>query len=374
MAARYTGPNEGVYQTNPRHMIVKRPRNIDDDDLSRDPVSVGLAPDHPTVMSYFLLRLRLAEISRNMVDRSSLSASVLSGNRYDYVLEADNELDNFIREMPSIFHLDHVRDSVGQPEACSLSASTIAIQRYFINSLAYTQRCRLHLPYLARGSTDTAQAYSRGLCLAAARLIIQTELDLEKEDIPFVQMRLKLTGTLYGIFIANITLLMNLCLRRSANSQQEIREGDFAQAVRLLEAAARDSPIAADLLQSLMQILRKYSIDLPRSDLPYQINQQPQALQHLTDQYRSEEARSETSLTSGDPRSYEVTENNTTPMDLSVPGETAVIDGAEISAGIQGKVDLTSYFEELVQNWGVRPGLDDQVWNSMLSELDASFF
>ncbi|KNG85305.1 hypothetical protein ANOM_006451 [Aspergillus nomiae NRRL 13137] len=63
LAARYGGPGEGVYQANPRQTIVKKPRNINDLDLLDVGLHLDLPVSQPTEMSYFLQRLRLAEIS-----------------------------------------------------------------------------------------------------------------------------------------------------------------------------------------------------------------------------------------------------------------------------------------------------------------------
>jgi hypothetical protein len=70
MAARYGGPSEGVYQTHPLHMMVNKPRNIDDAELVEGESDFEEPTTQSTSMSYFLQRLRLAEICRSIVDRS----------------------------------------------------------------------------------------------------------------------------------------------------------------------------------------------------------------------------------------------------------------------------------------------------------------
>ncbi len=110
----------------------------------------------------------------------------------------------------------------------AIAEFSVAVQRYFINSLFHTQCCRLHLPYLAHGSADAIHARFHAVCLEAVRKIIQTELDLERDKLSFVQT-LKLTGNLYGVFIATIALFTDLCLRGVPASQDEVSKANSAR-------------------------------------------------------------------------------------------------------------------------------------------------
>ncbi|CAI6084367.1 unnamed protein product [Clonostachys chloroleuca] len=72
MAARVGGVGEGIYSCHPRQMITKKPLNINDEEVL-DGMSLHERPlSLPTSMSYTLQMIRLAELSRNIVDRSPL--------------------------------------------------------------------------------------------------------------------------------------------------------------------------------------------------------------------------------------------------------------------------------------------------------------
>jgi hypothetical protein len=74
-SARSDAAVRGVYHCHPRQMVVKKPMNLNDEDLVN-----GISHDQkplswPTVMSYPLQRIRIAEIIRNLTDRNALRIS-----------------------------------------------------------------------------------------------------------------------------------------------------------------------------------------------------------------------------------------------------------------------------------------------------------
>lgn len=58
-------------------MTVNRPLNINDADIGPDGIAAELPATEPTEMSHFLERLRLAKISRSIVDHNLMSATNL---------------------------------------------------------------------------------------------------------------------------------------------------------------------------------------------------------------------------------------------------------------------------------------------------------
>jgi len=140
----------------------------------------------------------------------------------------------FVKELPPFFCLDSGSlEEMAQTDP--RRAPGIIIQRYILNSLIHAQRCELHLPYLARGSTEPAYVYS-----------------------PFVSTRLKFSGTLYDLSLASIVLLLNLCLNQGAN--EEACKGEGFDACRILEEARGQSATATKLLDSLMHVLRRHKV------------------------------------------------------------------------------------------------------------------
>lgn len=91
MATRFKGAAQGIYTCHLRHMMVKKPLNIDDEDLV-DGMSTGGKPmSQPTAMSYPLLRVRLADIARSIIDRTLIIMSPAGGLSDDVVIDIDTE-------------------------------------------------------------------------------------------------------------------------------------------------------------------------------------------------------------------------------------------------------------------------------------------
>jgi hypothetical protein len=264
LAARYGGPNEGVYQTHPLHMTVNKPRNINDVDLVDNEDLRELPASMPTEMSYFLQRVRLAEISRTIVDHNLMSMTSLGQpSYYAHIMAMDFELDQLINNMPAFFQLctyERTSDS---------NNASVFIQAYLLNSLMHSQRCKLHITYLtSEPSTNPAHAASRDTCLQSARRIIRAERQLLRSQHPFIRVRLRLAAILYSVFMASIVLLMDVCVNRPASLQEEINDGDVAEALRIIEDAGTYSLAAAKLLESLTQILAKHRVQRQHSVPP----------------------------------------------------------------------------------------------------------
>ncbi|KAH7067253.1 hypothetical protein BKA63DRAFT_114709 [Paraphoma chrysanthemicola] len=261
IAARFDGPTEGVYQAHPLHMAVNKPRNVNDIDF-KDGSFFPPQPRHqPTDMSYFLQRIQLAELSRDMVDRS-LMAVAKSGqsNYYEGVMAMDSELEQMIHNVPDFFQLKSY-----ELFAEDNRTSSIFLQTYMLNSLMHTQRCRLHLAYLNTGSSgDPAYASSRNACLASAKHIIYTETRLLESKHAFVQIRGRLAAILYGVFIAGIVLLMDVCLHRPQAVQDEASRGELATALSIIKDMRSCSMAAASLYESLLQIVSRYGAQQPQ--------------------------------------------------------------------------------------------------------------
>lgn len=78
--------------------------------------------------------------------------------------------------------------------------------------------------------------------------MLQVELELEKEQIPFAENRLKISSTLYGILMANIVfVVVNMCLTSSL-VQNLTYMMEATEAFPILEPAQHDSPLAAKFI------------------------------------------------------------------------------------------------------------------------------
>jgi len=284
MAARHGGPGEGVYLVNPRQMAVNKPRNIDDADLVEGVLGAEFPVTQPTEMSYLLQRIRLAEISRSIVDNPD-------------TMTVDAELGQMISEIPAFLNMDSYE---GTGTNVTHSSSGIFVQAYLLNSILHTLRCKLHLGYLnnsTRSNNDSTEnsTSSREICLASARRIIHAEAQLERRQHPFALIRLRLSGIMYGVFMAGIVLLMDVCVNATNGEQEgdeiEMRRSEAFQALHIIENATSHSLAAANLHDSLVRVLDKHRAQqqekaqdfVPESAFLPHGNQLAQSLEELMD-------------------------------------------------------------------------------------------
>ncbi|RGP68150.1 zinc finger transcription factor yrr1 [Fusarium sporotrichioides] len=261
MMARFPGPHEGTCIINPKHMNVRKPLNANDEDLVEGREMIGRPSTESTSMSYFLQRMKLGEVLRHFTERVPLSSPDQHDDPYDIVLEIDAAIERFINELPHFLKLN-AREIQQLPPGDIQRQPGIVVQRHVMKTFVYGQRCKLHLPYLARGTVEPAYAQSRRACLESARMIIQAEQQMEDEDTTFRMTRLRLCLALHSVFIASIVLLLDFCLGVDADEKDQRRQ-DLAEAWNILETAKEHSRPTARIQDLLRQVMKKHKVSLP---------------------------------------------------------------------------------------------------------------
>ncbi|OCT47378.1 putative Zn(II)2Cys6 transcription factor [Cladophialophora carrionii] len=260
------GPQEGTYFVQPRHMRVNMLRNVDDDDLVRDGPPVDRPLSEPTAMSYYIQRIKLADICRQVIDVMPLTSFELGTVDYQDVINLDRKFAAFFRELPAFLKIDerHIRES----EHIMRQRPHLHIQRYALGMIAQTRRCKLHQPFLIRRSVERHYDYSRRISLESARSVIRLKDLLHpaaegEEEGGFVTMSARHTGIVYHIFMATIVLVMDLCFNRVAEGEDDAaRKAEVVAACKMLEDAKSESAMASSFLDSLMDVLRKHKVRL----------------------------------------------------------------------------------------------------------------
>ncbi|KAH7319368.1 hypothetical protein BKA65DRAFT_529430 [Rhexocercosporidium sp. MPI-PUGE-AT-0058] len=267
MLSRFPGPLHGVYICHPSQMIVNKPRNCNDEDLAVNMPCSERAISEPTVMSYFLQRIRLAELCRHFTDNTPFINSSDATRRYSDAMRNDAELRTFIDNIPPFFRLgkESRREFI---ESDIYKTPGIIIQRYMLNALVQIQRCKLNLPWFIRGMAEPSYSQSYNSCVDAARLIIQNELQLEQTRLPFVQIRLRFSPMLYGVTMAGVVLSFEKPLGPMSDSQFSKTSPEVSDAFRILREARDHSRTAARLLESIEKVLRKHKMPTPAASPP----------------------------------------------------------------------------------------------------------
>lgn len=338
-------------------MMTNKPLNLDDEDVVDGMVRVGRPMSQPTEMSYPLLRIRLCEICRNIVDRSPLLAG--SPMNYDVIVDIDTEFQSLLNDVPPFFSMT-VADISRTYNFDRSRAAVIARQGHIFYSLFYSQRCKLHLPFLSRGFADRKYALSRDICIQSANRIIQTEGGIENTGLCTARSY-KPMGMILSVFLACIVLLMDLCYAKDRRHEERQR-ADIAIAFRLLEDARDGSAISAKFLDSMMHILKKHNILPPKRVGPRDVALAPV----------------EPVCTAAAPNGF-VSEQGCGPDSMMTPNlATGVVGGIDMPGlgttwlGTGMGNDL-SFFNGLVQTLDHGPNAGNINWDNMFLGLDSTF-
>lgn len=262
------GSQEGTYTAHPQQMRVRLPRNIDDEVLDQGNTTEDLPLTSPTPMCYPLQRIRLAEIMRSVVD--TLRFGLSDPTEYDYlqILAIDKRIEHFLEDLPVFLKLDE--DSIRRSQYTLQQYPYFGMQRYIINVGAQTVRCKLHQPFLARG---TGHQYPKSVekCLNSAMEVININKAIRRESIAYLPEQVKKVGMLHHMFLATVVLVMDLCFNR-INDTSDPRAVDVMTAIKMLEEVKDHSAAAQKFLDTLMDALKKHQVRLVEA--PGQANDQ----------------------------------------------------------------------------------------------------
>ena len=244
------------------------PRNVDDEDLLHSSPSIDKPLSEPTAMSYYIQRIKLAEICRTVIDTMPLTSYELGTVDYQDVINLDRQFEAFLHNLPSFLKIDeqHIKES----EPIMRERPHMQIQRYALSMIALTRRCKLHQPFLIRRSVDNHYDYSRRISLESARSVIRMRniLSLDERG-EFVNVSAKHMGVVYHIFMSAIVLVMDLTFNKAADGEDDAtRKAEVVAACKMLEDAKSQSTMASEFLESLMDVLRKHKVRLHNHNLP----------------------------------------------------------------------------------------------------------
>jgi hypothetical protein len=333
-------------------MAVKKPLNLNDEDLV-DGMSQDQKPlSWPTMMSYPLQRIRIAEIMRSLMDRNPLIMSHAGGLSHDVIMDIDTELQLFINDIPPFFSMT-TAELEATYQLSPLRAIGIVHQGFCLHSLTWSQRCTLRFPYFSRGFVDPAYATSRDVCLHSARQVIKTATLLSSSGL-FTATRYKFLGLLVSIFMASVVVLLMDINHNKSSMQRDRLSGEILDAIRILEHARHESETAAKFLESLMFVVRKHKVCKPVTQVG-------------------------TGLMCSDGAEVYDTTDTQPAVGLLPPITPTSMLGSNEVGGMdivherpESGEDLSAYFNELAQSFeqGVDIGSFD--WDSMLSGLESS--
>ncbi|KAH7311754.1 hypothetical protein B0I35DRAFT_71783 [Stachybotrys elegans] len=245
--SQYSGPLEGVISIHPSHMAVRKPLNINDEDIIEGQPVFEKPPNQLTTTSYLLQRIRFAETFLEPLN--SGWSTLATGDTMDYssILEMDQKIQDFIRELPPFFSINSKEIRV-IPN--SMPASHANLECHAMTMVAHRHRCKIHLPFLMQSLSEPTYAPSREACLESARIIMQARNKLNQENTA-PQHTLERSA-----YLAAIVLVLETCLDGKAD-HDPIRDEEMQDAWDILRDGQPQSPVVSKLLGLASETLKK---------------------------------------------------------------------------------------------------------------------
>jgi hypothetical protein len=250
LLALFPGSHEGVYTIHPQHMAVNKPRIIADHETPS-----AQDQEQQTDVSYFLHRIRLAELSRTYIDRRPL-AHGLTDESYQELLHHNQRLEQYQQDLPPFFSLDRLYNP-SAPGAHDENSSLV-VQRIQINCMVYVMRCIIHLQYLSLSTIESKYAPSRATCFTCASDIVRLHKQV-KSQYPRLIPRLKATTFLRSLILASAVFLLDICSGTEVRDLRSERP-DMLDAWRCMSDLQEDSNLVEQFFEFAAQMLRKYGV------------------------------------------------------------------------------------------------------------------
>ncbi|KAI1633477.1 hypothetical protein F4809DRAFT_623048 [Biscogniauxia mediterranea] len=275
------GPLDGTYTIQPRHMNVKLPRNLNDNDLGIVSDTSTFPLNVATQMSCFLQRIRLAEICRAVVDARAPGSPDVEITDFDTVSSLDGLFRQALSEFPSFLHIEEPVPP-GSPRH-------LALQRALISLGFHIRRARLHRPFLIHDTENQRYLPSREQCLRSARTVLGISIELLDGSLAVNQTQsgpqpYRLGLVISAMFMATTILALSIGLDSAGaipSNEGTDTHHELSRACRVLAAVGRTSEVAAGLVRGLRGVLDRYRVsgidDPDKSILPID-HDRPQAI------------------------------------------------------------------------------------------------
>ena len=247
-----------MYFIHPNHINVRLPKDCTDDNVVLSEENEPVTGPQPTGMTFFLERLRLAHLCREMADIVPLETSELMQVPYEQIISLDKKLQGFVSSLPFFFKLD--AESRRKSKPLETMYPRILISRYCITTETHSRRCKLHQRFLLRQSVDPRYAYSRRACLESARAVIQGYEDLREHGSQSTVPEL-MGMAVHFTHLALLIMVMDLCFNRDEVDEAEVK-AEVKAALQMFGDARNTSPLLGRFLSSLSDLLLQHKVHL----------------------------------------------------------------------------------------------------------------
>lgn len=221
-------------------------------------------------MSYFLQRLKIAEIAQVVSDTSPINPSEIT---YDEVVSLDAKFQHFVDTLPAFFKIE----SSQTKEVCQIDKdhSYVPAQRLVLAIMLNLTRCKLHFPHLVGSANTALHIFSRHACLKAAQSVLSAHRDMSDANLSHSADFMKLQGTIHLMFVGALVLATDLCCNRPRGAKREQQASELTRACNVLASIQQHSQLASKFLDSLTQLLIKCGVWSLPATAPLPTNEQP---------------------------------------------------------------------------------------------------
>ncbi|GAA6015457.1 hypothetical protein JCM10207_008601 [Rhodosporidiobolus poonsookiae] len=264
----------------PLHLVeCALPGNLDDKDLLPDRLATPHPPNIRTLAAYETLRFRVGAIQRQFHDQ------VILDPNYDYktVLKLDTEMRNLVAEY-----------DLQRPEP---SETTIMFwARIFSYQNINVRLVRFHRPFMSRGYREQAFRKSTDAALAAARVVLETQKELDRTNCPLVKDCYQLNHIQVAVVVVFWDIWENhdpassvptddyrlvtdasLCFHRALNSVRERVRVVARQSLLVIQCLfeALHARTASGRKEAFAQLLKRVSVAVSEAERRAALNPQP---------------------------------------------------------------------------------------------------
>jgi hypothetical protein len=223
----------------PNQIETFHPSNVEDDEI---PTVITYTTEEsynkplstPTSITYFLCRLQVTTLSREVTDLLTPTFCTSpdvdnSDEMYSNILILDQKYQQVLKSLPPFFQLSNRMDPTAYA-ALIKEKPYLEPQRYLITFVIHTNLARLHRRFLIRGSTQPKFVYSRMQCIQSAETVLEVRsLVIGNESV----------GSFTYIFLAHffmaaVILAMDVCFNPNEIRVAQKKE-DVLRACRVLE-------------------------------------------------------------------------------------------------------------------------------------------
>ncbi|KKK24271.1 hypothetical protein ARAM_004402 [Aspergillus rambellii] len=239
------------------HYDTALPRNLSDEHYNEN--TKKLPPPRPenevTTTSYTIAKARLMATFGKILDMAYSREPVT----YEEALELDRQMDEAHDLVPPVFRARPI-------DQCIMDPPELIVRRYTLENTYQKARCVLHRRYLGEVHSNLRYAYSRVVCITAAKQILRGYADIYRENQPgglmyrnrYFPNSIQYTDNL----LAAMILCMELSYSHAAGGALAVRPNDDVAVV------IRDRDDLLSTLEESHQILnelRKRSVDAQKA-------------------------------------------------------------------------------------------------------------